>query len=484
MKVLVKLLVLIATMLFGLALILAVRTVASAPEVRAATDLTLVDDAVVQKLSLAVQQATISDPNYFNAKTFLNFHSLLQQQFPLLHQSAPPLQINQYSLLFHLQGKRRDLKPIIVLAHFDVVPAPNITRWTEPPFSGTLRDGYVWGRGSMDDKGALIAILQALEMMMADGQEPQRDIYLALGHDEETGGNEGAVHLARYLQQRNVKAEYILDEGGMITQGVVPGVVPAVALIGVAEKGYVSYEVTRHSNGGHSSVPPPSTAVGELSAFVTAVEAHPAEAVLRAPVRDMFIGLAPHMPWAQRMVFSNLWLFEPLVLSQLSRAPSTNAVIRTTAAVTMFNAGVADNVLPAQAKVMINFRLHPGDSSDRVLLRLRGLAGDRELEFKPFGKIHEPSPVASIDATGFRHITSSLSQVDPTIVAVPSLTVAGTDSKHYRSVSENVYRFRFNRISREDIKRYHGVDERVRIEDLKKAVLFYRLLFTGLEGLE
>lgn len=474
-----KLLWFVSTGLLALLAVLLLRTL-TLPAVPATTgtitvDTSSVDDAVVEKLSAAIQLKTISGAQ-FEEKNFLAFQQLLQQQFPNIHRQVSWDIVNKYSLLYHVPGANTELKPIVILIHYDVVPAGDAGQWTVAPFSGRVKDGYVWGRGAMDDKGALIACMQALENVLSQGRKPQRTVYLAFGHDEETGGYEGAVYLARALARRKVQAEFILDEGGMITQGIIPGVSEPVALIGLAEKGYASFELTLKTPGGHSSVPPDSTAVGQLSKLISAVEANPAPAALLPPVSDMFIGLAPHMPWLQRSVFANLWLFEPLVLKQLSQNASTNAVVRTTAAVTMFNAGVKDNVLPTQAKAVINYRMYPGDSSKAVLQRLRNLTGSLEVAISPYGRINEASPISPADTIAYRRIERSINKADTSIIVVPSLTVAGTDSKHYGAISDKVYRFRFNKITKEDVKRYHGIDERISIKQLKQAVVFYSAL--------
>lgn len=431
------------------------------------------ENELAQKLSEAIQLETVSQKSSFDSRWFLAFHQLLQRQFPVVHQQASRELVNEYSLLYRFKGKKRNLNPVLLLAHYDVVPVSDLQGWSVAPFSGLIKDGYVWGRGAMDDKGAVVSIMQALENLLSQGYGFERDVYLALGHDEETGGLEGAVQMAAVLKKRNLTLDYILDEGGMITQNIIPGVEKPVALIGLAEKGYASFQLSVKASGGHSSVPPRSTAIGQLSQVISAIELNPVQAKLKPPVSTMFEALTPHMPWMQRMAFSNLWLFEPLLLDRLSESPGTNAAIRSTYATTVFHAGQADNVLPGSARAIVNVRMLPGDSSEVVQQHLEVLSEAFDIKIEPFGRIIEASNVSSARSQSYKNIQTSILAIDPNIVVVPSLSVAGTDSKHFRDLSKNIYRFRYNTVHKTDIKRYHGIDERVSIGQLKQAVLFY-----------
>jgi carboxypeptidase PM20D1 len=330
----------------------------------------------------------------------------------------------------------------------------------------------------MDDKGSLMACMEAVESLLAEGFAPARTLYLGLGHDEETGGR-GAAAMARLLRERNVRLLAVLDEGMAVTNGMVPGIAVPVALIGIAEKGYLSVEILAESAGGHSSIPPPRGAAGILSAAVNRVVEHPFPATLRGPTRDMFRFLAPEMSWPLRTVFSNLWLFGPLVRAKLAADPPTNAAIRTTAAVTILEAGVTENVLPARARAVVNLRLLPGDTVNGVLARLERELGDLPVTVHAREGGRDPSPVSSPGSPAFRALARSIGEVFPGAVVAPGLVLGGTDSRHFTGLADDVYRFVPLWMEDADVSRIHGIDERISVDRHADAVRFYRRLIAN-----
>jgi len=360
------------------------------------------------------------------------------------------------------------------MGHMDVVPAPpdTLSKWSEPPFSGNIKDGFIWGRGSLDDKISVLGILEAIEKLLSRGYEPKRTIHLAFGHDEEINGT-GAQSIAELLKSRGVEPELVLDEGLMITQGIAPGVSAPVALIGVAQKGYVSLELTVVAEGGHSSIPPEHTAVGILSAAVARLEEHPMPASLTGPPRQMLEYLAPEASFPLRLVFSNLWVTSPLVERIFLGSPNTAALVRTTTAPTILDAGVKENVLATKARAVVNFRIRPGESIAVVKERVTQTIGDPRVTIETLPGWHEPSGVASGQSSTFLMLQRSLRRVAPEVVVSPGLMVGTTDARHYTSMSENVYMFLPVLLHEEDLARYHGINERVSIADYMRCVRFY-----------
>lgn len=433
--------------------------------------------AALERLSRAIQFRTVSnhDPAQTSFGEFAHFRDFLHEAFPLVGKQLAREIVAGHSLLYTWQGENSALKPMLLMAHMDVVPA-NERGWRHAPFSGALAAGYVWGRGAMDDKSSLLAILESVERLLGEGFRPKRTVYLAFGHDEEIGGHGGAAKIAELLRSRGVSLELVVDEGLNILNGIVPGIASPVALIGIAEKGYLSLRLTARARGGHSSIPPPENAIGILSRALQRLEARPFPSRLGAATRQMFEYLGPEMSWPNRLALANLWLFDPLVRKQLAQSPLTNAAIRTTLAPTLFHAGVAENVLPTQASAVVNLRLLPGDSIAGAIEQVRRTIDDRRIAVTPLPVQMEPSPVSDVGNSAFLMMQQTIRQTAPDALVAPGLVVAATDSRHYAALTQNVFRFLPIALGPEDAKRYHGVDERISFDDYERCVRFYAQL--------
>ena len=430
------------------------------------------------RLAEALRFQTVSYQDVAQVKTqeFLSLHRYLEQAFPKVHSVLSKEVVADYSLLYIWRGRNEQLKPILLMAHQDVVPVEpqTLPDWQQPPFEGRIDDGHIWGRGALDDKFALISIMEAVEMHLAKGFQPERTIYLAFGHDEEIGGHNGAAKIAELLRLRNVAFEYVLDEGLAITDGVVPDLTTPVALIGVADKGYFSLELTVEIESGHASMPPEQTAIGVLSAAVTKLEAKPMPTNIEGVQRQTLEYLGPEMPFGKRLVMANLWLFKPIVARKLAASPSTNAGIRTTTAATIFESGIKENVLPTRARAVVNFRILPGDTSELVIAHVNEVVNDARVKVKRFGVSNsEPTPVSPVDTAGFQIIQRTMREVFVDVIVAPALCVGGTDSKHYIGLTNSIYRFSPIHLRPEDMKRLHGVNERTSIKDYAASVKFY-----------
>ena len=402
----------------------------------------------------------------------------LAAAFPHAHKTLEQEVIGEHSLLYTWKGSKRSNSPIILCAHMDVVPVEPGTEaaWTHPPFDGVVEGGFVWGRGTLDDKASLIAILTAVEAMVVADFTPVRTVLLAFGHDEEISGRSGAARIAETLAARGVHAELALDEGSAIVEGVVTDVPAPVAAIGIAEKGYLSVDLKAELPGGHSSTPARENALTVLARAVERLQAEPMPARIDGATAQFLAWVAPEMRFGPRLALANMWVTAPLVRRMLATSPTLGAAIRTTTAVTLFHAGVKDNVVPAVATATVNFRILPGDTTDDVLAHVKRVTDDDRITFAPQASSRtEPSRVSRVDARGFELLAETVGQVFPGTVVAPSLVLGATDGRYYASVAENVYRFFPFRLRPEDIKRIHGKDERIAIESLVQAVRFYRL---------
>ncbi len=449
------------------------------PVAESYTPLPIDGAAAVEHLAGALRCKTVSnrDREAYPVAEFKKLHRHLETAFPLVHKRLERQLIDELGLLYTWQGEDTAKKPAIFIGHIDVVPATeNLDAWTRAPFSGAVYNGFIWGRGALDDKGCVLAILEAVEGLLASGFEPERTIYLAFGHDEELGGPRGARATAAMLKEKGVSAAYSLDEGLVITDGIVPGMSGPLALVATAEKGYVTIELSVETEGGHSSQPPAETTIGILARAITRLETSPMPAELKGPVKRMFEYAGPEMDLPMKVVLANLWLFGPVVKGQLQKGAATNAGLRTTIAPTIIHAGVKENVLPATGRAVINFRLMPGDTSDAVLAHVRETVGDPRVKLKFLGEPRPPSPVSDDRNAFFGAIAKSVRQVWPEAAVAPSLQIGGTDSKHYTEISQNLYRFTPFWFREHDLTMFHGVNEKVAVERYLEAIQFYGLV--------
>lgn len=433
-------------------------------------------ESMAKRLANAIRFKTISFENSLPDKdAFLGLQNFIEESFPLVHKNLQKEVVNEYSLLYTWKGSNPNLKPILLMGHIDVVPITNEKKWKYLPFAGEIADGYIWGRGALDDKCSVLGSLEAVEHLLASNFTPERTIYLSYGHDEEIGGNQGARKIADLLQKRSIEFEFIQDEGLFIAEGFIPGISKPTALVGVAQKGFVNIELIVEGTGGHSSNPPPQTAIGILSSAITKLEKNPMDGRLDGTFRDMFGYLGPEMSLPMKIVFANQWLFGSLIKSQLSDTPSTNASLKTTSAVTVFQGGEKANVLPQNARAIVNFRIHPRDSIKKVMDHVKDVINDPRVKIDYFKETAtKPAPTSPIDSSTYQNYTKIISEVFPDVWVAPGLFIASSDTVHFTNLSKNIYRFHPLHIqkSQNDQKRIHGVNERISIKNYGDYIQF------------
>jgi carboxypeptidase PM20D1 len=437
------------------------------------------------RLSAAVRIPTVShEGGVQDAAAFAAFADLLRQAYPRVHGALRREEVAGGSLLYTWPGADPSLAPVLLAAHIDVVPVEPGTeaRWTHPPFSGAIADGFVWGRGAWDDKSGVMGIMEAAEALLAAGFAPRRTLIFAFGHDEEVGG-EGARAMAALLRARGVRLAMVLDEGMLVADGIIAGAGRPAALIGVAEKGYASIELVARAQGGHSSMPTPDNAAARIARTVADLSDRPFPARLSPPVAAMFDAVGPTMRLPERAALANRWLTGRLLLRTLTAEPSTDASVRTTTAATILSAGTKDNVLPQEARAVINHRLLPGDTVAEVVARARRVAERRGVEVRLMDGAVEPSPVSPMAGPAWDVLAAAAGRAFPDAVVAPGLTVGATDARHYVGISDATYRFLPVRAGPDDLPRFHGTDERVSIADYGAAIAFYRMLMEGAQRL-
>jgi len=435
-------------------------------------------EGAAARLAEVIRFKTVSniDRSQVDYSTFRALHGYLQKAFTLIHAQLEKKVINEYGLLYIWNGSDSGKKPVLLLAHQDVVPASD-EGWKFPPFSGAIEEGYIWGRGTLDDKGSMFALLEAVEFLLKDGYRPSRSIYMAFGFDEEVGGHEGAGKIAEYLHRQGVQFEYILDEGMLATRGVAPGIAGWTALIGVAEKGYISLELSAEQKGGHAAAPPPQTTVGILAAAIVKLQDNPFTLRMTTPAAGLFEYLGPEMGFPNKMIFANTWLFGSLIKKRMA-ATAAAASLRTTTAPTMFKGSPQDNVLPTRATAVVNFRILQGDTIQSVINRVKEIINDHRITISPLvGNLFEPSPISPLDSRAYGIINRTIREVLGDTLVTPTLVQARTDSIYYIDLAECCYRFVPARVPAEEISAPHGFNERVSVNNYAEMINFYiRLL--------
>ena len=435
--------------------------------------------SAIEHLSRAVRIKTISfdDPLRNDYRNLIALRDFIDTEFPLIHKNFKRTIINNYSLLFEWKGTDTKKKPVILTAHMDVVPVEP-SEWKHAPFSGELIEGVIWGRGTLDDKGSLFSILEAAESLLKKGFTPERTIYFGFGHDEEagtTGGIQGARNIAEYLKEKGIHAESVLDEGGVIADerlSFLKG--KKLALIGVAEKGFVTLKITASGQSGHSMMPPKDTAILLLAKAILALDKNKMASSLNGVIGLTFDYLAPEMPFVEKMLFANRWLFSPLIQSVLEKDNFIAAMMHTTVAPTMIQGGVKEQSLPSSASVIINFRILPGETSRDVINHVTRSMNDQRVKVEPYGTvIHEPILLSGLHGKGYQEIDRTLREIFPGVLVAPILITGRTDSLYYRDVADNLYRFAPYLYSPGDDKRPHGTDEFIKVDSYLNMIQFY-----------
>ena len=399
------------------------------------------------------------------AQPWLDLHTWLEATYPRAHQAMRQEKVTGYTLLYTWQGTDRSLAPILLMAHQDVVPVNDGTLddWERPPFSGAVANGYVYGRGALDDKGSLVAIMEAVEALARDGFQPARTVMLVFGHDEEVSGG-GAQEVVKLLKRRGIKPEMVLDEGFFVIEDS-PFTGETLGIIGVAEKGYVTVQLVSEAAGGHSSAPPRGSANVQLAKAILALEQNQMPADFSTPpTTDMFQAIGPEMPFMVRLSFANLWAMKGPVEKQFSADATANALIRTTTAPTMLSGSIKENVLPQRSIATVNFRIHPNDSVESVVAHVEetiaGIEGVSVLKSEEGGIGSEPSPVSPIDNRAYAVLSAVASQAGSGAPTAPGLLIAATDSRYMHEISDAVYKFQPSLISMEELTGFHGTNER------------------------
>ena len=429
-------------------------------------------DTAVDSLAQLVRCKTVSynDHSLEDEGEFQKLISLLPTLYPNVFAACTFRQLPDRALLLRWPGKQAG-DPAVMMAHYDVVPV-NEEKWDKPPFAGIIEDGILWGRGALDTKVTFNGILSAANSLIGQGFQPEKDIYFAFSGGEEING-QGAPNIVAYFTEHGIHPAIVVDEGGAVVENVFPGVKQPCGLIGIAEKGMLNAQYRTLSAGGHASAPKPHTPVGVLAAACKRVEDHPFKAHIDGPAAQMFDTLGRYSTPLYRMIFANMWCFGWIIdLLGKKSGGEINALVRTTVAFTQMEGSSARNVIPPEAKMVSNIRLNPADSVASALAYLEKTVNDPAVEITSLESF-EPSPVSETGCDAWEKVAAAVANTWPGCIVSPYLMVQCSDSRHYRDLSNHVYRFSAMDLTAEERSTIHGNNERIRLETAAKAVEFY-----------
>lgn len=431
-------------------------------------------DKAVENLRTLVRFRTVSytDHSLEDDAEFRKLIDALPSLYPNVFKVCEFREMDDRALLFRWKGKGENAEsPAVLMAHYDVVPV-NEDAWSVPAFEAILKDGRIFGRGTLDTKITFGGILFAADHLIAEGFTPERDIYFAFSGGEEVNG-EGAIRIVDYFEENGIDPSFVLDEGGAVVENVFPGVSLPCGLIGIAEKGMMDVKYTVKSGGGHASAPKPNAPVDRLCSACGRVLSHPFKAKLTPPVAEMFDTLGRYSSFVYKVIFANIKLFLPVLdLICKKSGGELNALMRTTVAFTQMKGSAAANVIPPEASLVSNIRLNPDDNVESAMAYLKKSVNDEKVDVTCLHGMN-PSPVSRTDCEGWGKVASAVASTWRGCVVSPYLMVQCSDSRHYGRISDKVYRFSAMDLTSEERATIHGNNESVRIETVHRTAEFY-----------
>lgn len=463
---------------------------------------TFPSEKAIKRFAGGIRIPTISNDNYeeTNFKPFDDFKVYLEKSYPSVYKSMDTLTVNKYGLIFHWKGKNKDLKPILFLAHYDVVPVIGYdsqtdiatdtlfrpddkpiariddiqSKWDFSPFSGAVVNGRIYGRGTIDMKCMLFSLFEAADTLISKGFQPEQDIWFAFGQDEEVGGEQGAVRIANYFKDKGITFDAVYDEGGIIAASgsAIESIKKPLALIGTGEKGFLTLRIKAFALGGHSSMPPAKSSLVYVAEIIEKLNENQMKPQIISPISSFLKNIGGEMDFTSRMAIANQWLLKPLLFNSLSESPTSNALIRSTTAITMAKGSDAPNVLTSVSEVTVNFRILPGETANDVINHVNELCKGYNVEIETL-IAREASPVSPENINAFQIIKKNIERLYPDAIASAYITVGGTDAYHYQIISDNIYRFLPINLNLYEQRTMHNENEHITIDNYGKMIWYF-----------
>lgn len=462
-------------------------------------------EKAIRRFVGGIRIPTISNESYeeTNFKPFDEFMKYLANSYPEVYKVMDTDTINKYGMVFHWKGKNRNLKPILFLSHYDVVPVAGYDpstaipadtifqltdkplppihayaeKWDYPPFSGAVVNGRIYGRGTLDMKCMLFSLMEGADDLITEGFQPERDIWFAFGHDEEVSGRQGALKIADYFKNRGMDFDAVYDEGGIIAApgSAIESIKAPLGLVGVGEKGFLTLRLTVKGMGGHSSMPPKKSSLVYAAEIIEKLNSDQFPAQIITPIETFFDNIGNEMGFFSRMAIANQWLLKPLLLSTMEKSPASNALVRTTTAITMANGSDAPNVLSSESEVTVNFRILPGDSVSGVIEHVKKICKGYDIGMEVISQ-REPSGISPVNVRGFEIIQEEVAKIYPDAIVTSYITIGGTDSYKYQTVSNDIYRFMPLYLNQYEQRTIHNENEYISLENFGKIQWYFKEL--------
>ncbi|MCD8081032.1 MAG: M20/M25/M40 family metallo-hydrolase [Bacteroides sp.] len=461
-------------------------------------------EASIRRFAGGIRIPTVSTEVYeeTNFAPFDTIKAYMPEVYPAVYEAMDTLTVNKYGLVFHWKGKDPARKPILFLSHYDVVPVlghdpvtqesvgeeifrpadpakgpvtTHSTAWDYPPFSGAVADGRLYGRGTLDMKGMLFALLEAADALIGEGFVPEQDIWFAFGHDEEVGGRQGALQIAQYFKEQGLTFDAVYDEGGIIAapESLLKEVDQPMAVVGVGEKGFLTVRLKIKGEGGHSSMPPQRSTLVMAAEIIEKLNTNQMPEHLIPPMEHFLDNIGGKMNFIARVAIANQWLLERELLRTLAKNPASNALIRTTTDITMAKGSDAANVLSSVAEVTVNFRILPGETVEDVMQHVQQQCKGYDVEIEQVS-VREPSGISPEDTRGFQVIGETIGTLYPGTIVTPYITVGGTDAYKYQIVSDRIYRLMPVYVNDYEVKTIHNENEHIELDNWARMIWYFR----------
>ncbi len=434
-------------------------------------------ERAVERFQIMIREKTVSNRNgEFDKEIFGRFLPLLKELYPSVFEVVEAERINEFGILLRWKGKNSCLKPVVTMAHHDVVAAVE-EDWKHPPFAAEIHDGVIWGRGSTDTKCIIAAILESMEKLIAEGFVPERDIYFASSNCEEYGGDT-MVKIVDTFRERGITPWFVLDEGGAVMLQLPMGIKKPFAMVAFSEKGGATVRLTAKAKTAIRGVTVKKSAPVQLVEALNKLEQNPAKATINPVMEEMLRRFSPHVPEPLKTVLANIKLLKPIITKVMESNSDTAAMIRSSISIISIDASAPNGAVPTQATAMIRVRIAPHDYFEDILAHIRKTVGEHiELEVV---RRSDPPRLSELGTDSFRYIEKTINRVFPEAGVAPFILDAATDGRHFSAISSEVYRFAPFAVDDDRFNAVHNADERMPVEDYLKMIEFYTHFFENL----